>query len=70
MSDRFYLYMVGNLRKDIRSDPYVRVIRNPFELLRHETEERSETTREVKVDISNFRKRGEIHMTQLSEVHE
>ena len=68
VSDRFYLYIVGNLRKDIRSDPYVRAIRNPFELLRPETEERSETKREVKVDITNFRKRGEIHETPLSDL--
>jgi hypothetical protein len=68
VSDRFYLYIVGNLRKDIRSDPYVRTIRNPFELLRPKTEERSETKREVKVDIRNFRKRGEIQETSLTDV--
>jgi hypothetical protein len=68
VSDRFYLYIVGNLRKDIRSDPYIRTIRNPFELLRPETEERSETKREVKVDITNFRKRGEIHETPLADL--
>ncbi|AGN02383.1 hypothetical protein L593_12200 [Salinarchaeum sp. Harcht-Bsk1] len=70
VSDRFYLYIVGNLRKDIRSDPYVRAIRNPFELLRPETEEHSETKREVKVDITNFRKRGEIQETPLADVTE
>ncbi|WP_323676904.1 DUF3883 domain-containing protein [Halorubellus sp. PRR65] len=68
VSDHFYLYIVGNLRKDIHSDPYVRTIRNPFELLRPETEERSETKREVKVDIRNFRKRGEIQETSLTDV--
>lgn len=68
VSNHFYLYIVGNLRKDIRSDPYIRTIRNPFELLRPETEERSETKREVKVDIRNFRKRGEIHETPLSDL--
>jgi hypothetical protein len=66
VSDRFYLYIVGNLRKDIKADPYVREIPNPFELLRAETEEVTETKREVKVDITKFRKRGEIHKTTLT----
>lgn len=38
------------------------------ELLRPETEERSETKREVKVDITDFRKRGEIHETPLDDL--
>jgi hypothetical protein len=70
VSDRFYLYIVGNLRKDIRAEPYIREIPNPFELLRAETEERTETTREVKVNVTNFRKRGRIHETQLTNVEE
>lgn len=31
-------------------------------------QERSETKREVKVDITNFRKRGEIHETPVSDL--
>jgi len=67
VKDEFYLYIVGNLRKDIRADPYLREIPNPFELLRAETQEREETTKEVKVDISRFRKRAEVHETSLTE---
>lgn len=70
VSDLFYLYIVGNLRKDIQADPYVREIPNPFELLRAETEERTETKREVKVDITRFRKRGEIHETPLTNIED
>lgn len=68
VSDLFYLYIVGNLRKDIRADPYVRVIGNPFKLLHAETEERSETKREVKVDITSFKQRGEIEETPLTDI--
>jgi hypothetical protein len=70
VSDRFYLYIVGNLRKDIKADPYVREIPNPFDLLRAETEKRTETKQEVKVDVAKFRKRGEIHETTLTSVEE
>lgn len=70
VSDRFYLYIVGNLRKDIKADPYVREIPNPFKLLRAETDKRTETKQEVKVDVTKFRKRGEIHETTLTSVEE
>ncbi len=66
VSDQFYLYIVGNLRKDIQADPYIREIPNPFELLRAETEEREQTTKEVKVDITRFRKRAEVRETKLT----
>jgi len=66
VSDLFYLYIVGNLRKDIQSDPYLREIPNPFELLRAETQERDETKKEVKVDVTRFRKRAEVRETSLT----
>ena len=66
VSDLFYLYIVGNLRKDIQSDPYLREIPNPFELLRAETQEREETKKEVKVDVTRFRKRAEVRETSLT----
>lgn len=66
VQDRFYLYIVGNLRKDIRSDPYLREIPNPFGILNSETRERREVKKEVKVDITSFRKQAEITETPLS----
>lgn len=67
VKDLFYLYIVGNLRTDIQSDPFLRDIPNPFDLLRAETHEQTETTREVKVDINRFRKRAEVRETSLTE---
>lgn len=62
----FYLYIAGNLRKDIKSEPYLREIPNPFQLLNTETRERQEEKKEVKVDVTSFKKEAEIHETPLS----
>jgi len=62
----FYLYIVGNLRKDIQSEPYLKEIPNPFSLLTAETTERTEVTKEVKVDVTSFRKEAEIKETPLT----
>lgn len=66
VQDLFYLYIVGNLRKDIKSEPYLREIPNPFQLLNTETRERREEKKEVKVDVTSFKKEAEIHETSLS----
>lgn len=60
VSERFYLYIVGNLRKDASDSPYLKTIRNPFELLNRETRERRSVERQVKVDITSFRQEGEL----------
>lgn len=64
--DLFYLYIVGNLRKDIQSDPYLKEIPNPFKLLYAETTERTEVTKEVKVDVTSFQEEAEIRETPLT----
>jgi hypothetical protein len=66
VQDLFYLYIVGNLRKDIKSEPYLREIPNPFQLLNTETRERQDEKKEVKVDVTSFKKEAEIHETPLS----
>jgi len=66
IQDRYYLYIVGNLRKDVQSEPYLREIPNPFTLLNAETRERQEVTKEVKVDVTSFKKQAEIRETTLS----
>jgi len=60
VSERFYLYIVGNLRKDGSGPPYLKTIRNPFELLNRETRKRRSVEREVKVDVTSFRQDGEL----------
>lgn len=51
---RFYLYLVGNLRADIESPPFIRTIRDPFgELLA--TEQTNHTLRRsVQLDVTAF----------------
>jgi hypothetical protein len=66
IQELFYLYIVGNLRKDINSEPYLREIPNPFQLLNTETRERKEVKKEVKVDVTDFKKEAEIKETPLS----
>lgn len=62
----YYLYIVGSLRKDVRSDPYIREIPNPFGLLNAETKERRKVEKEVKVNVKSFKKEAEITETPIS----
>jgi len=51
----FYLYLVGNLRRDLTDAlPFLRAVRDPFGTLwAHELEEHS-TTRKVRLDLDGF----------------
>jgi len=52
---RFYLYLVGNLRADIDTAPFIRTIRDPFgELLATEQTNRT-LRRSVQLDVTAFR---------------
>lgn len=66
IQELYYLYVVGNLRKDINSKPYLREIPNPFRLLNSETTERSEIKKEVKVNVYSFKEDAEIIETPIS----
>lgn len=66
VQELYYLYIVGNLRKDVQSEPYIRELPNPFSLLNAETWERREVKKEVKVDVTSFKKRAEIRETPIS----
>lgn len=66
VQELYYLYIVGNLRKDVQSDPFIREIPNPFALLNAETRERREVKKEVKVDVTSFKKQAEIRETPIS----
>lgn len=66
VQDRYYLYIVGNLRKDVQSDPYIRELPNPFGLLNAETKKRQEVKKEVKVNVRSFKEEAEIKETSIS----
>jgi hypothetical protein len=52
---RFYLYIVGNLRADIDTAPFIRTIRDPFgELLATQQTNRT-LRRSVQLDVTAFR---------------
>lgn len=63
--DIYYLYIVGNLRKDVKSDPYLREIPNPFDLLNARTQERREVKKEVKVNVKSFEERTENEVREV-----
>lgn len=61
VQDRFYLYVIGNLRTDVSGEPYIREIRNPFTQLTSREREQTQTTREVQVNVTHFDpEKGEI----------
>lgn len=64
VQDLYYLYIAGNLRKDIQSEPYLREIPNPFAVLNTETEEM--VKKEVKVRVTDFKKDTHVRETHLT----
>lgn len=55
MRDRFYLYLVGNLRSDLAGvRPYLRSIRDPFAALLSEVTSTTHTTRRVQLHVTQF----------------
>lgn len=66
VQELFYLYIVGNLRKDVQSDPYIRELPNPFSLLNAETKKHREVKKEVKVNVRSFKKEAEIKETSIN----
>ena len=56
LRERFYLYLVGNLRSDLMSaQPYIRTIRNPFEQIAADIQVSRTTQRKVQLAVSEFR---------------
>ena len=55
LRERFYLYLVGNLRSDLMSaQPYIRTIRNPFEQIAAAVQVSRTTQRKVQLAVSEF----------------
>lgn len=66
VSEIYYLYIVGNLRKDVSSEPYIKEIPNPFDILRSEVQEEKKTTKKLKVRVDKFQQEVGIRKMPLS----
>ncbi len=57
---RFYLYLVGNLRSDLRGQrPFVRTVQDPFGQLRAEVQLQTRVDKKVQLAVSRFREAEE-----------
>jgi hypothetical protein len=67
LRQRFYLYLVGNLRSDLNgSKPFVRTIRDPFEQLLAEISLNKRVERKIQLAVNLFREAEHLDLT----VHE
>ena len=56
LRDRFYLYLVGNLRADLpEAHPYIRTIKNPFEQIAADVQISRSIQRKVQLAVHAFR---------------
>lgn len=60
----YYLYIVGNLRKDITSEPYLREIEDPFGRLNTETKET--VKKEIQINVTSFKEGEYIKETNIT----
>ncbi len=64
LRDRFYLYLVGNLRSDIDGNgPYIRTIRNPFEQLIADVHVNRNFSRKVQLAVHYFREAEHLELS-------
>jgi hypothetical protein len=64
LRERFYLYLVGNLRADLAAaQPYIRTIKNPFEQLFAEVQVSQTTQRKVQLAVHEFREAEHLDLT-------
>ena len=54
LRSRFFLYLVGNLRADLKAAPFVRAIRDPVEELMANVLEDPTVKRSVQLDVHAF----------------
>lgn len=64
LRERFYLFLVGNLRADLVSaKPYIRTIRNPFEQIAADVQVSRTTQKKVQLAVSEFREAEHLDLT-------
>ncbi|MGM0500789.1 MAG: protein NO VEIN domain-containing protein, partial [Bacillota bacterium] len=66
IQDKYYLYIVANLRKDINSDPYLKVMHNPFMLLNSETNKQQNIQKQIKLKLNSFKSDSKIQKIDIS----
>lgn len=66
LQDKYYLYIVANLRKDINSDPYLKVMHNPFMLLNSETNKQQNIQKQIKLKLNSFKSDSKIQKIDIS----
>lgn len=68
LREKFYLYLVGNLRSDLQDAvPFVRTLRNPFEQLLTEVRSGTATTRRVQLAVQSFKEAEHLDLAVASE---
>jgi len=64
LRERFFLYLVGNLRSDLAAaQPYIRTIRNPFEQMAADVQVSRTTQRKVQLTVTEFREAEHLDLT-------
>jgi hypothetical protein len=64
LRERFYLYLVGNLRSDLAAArPYIRTIRNPFEQIAADVQISRTTQKKVQLTVTEFREAEHLDLT-------
>jgi hypothetical protein len=64
LRDRFYLYLVGNLRSDLDgSKPYIRTIMNPFEQLIADIQVNHNVSRKVQLAVHFFKEAEHLELS-------
>jgi hypothetical protein len=64
LRDRFYLYLVGNLRADLTAaQPYIRTIRNPFEQMVADVQVARSVQKKVQLAVHEFREAEHLDLT-------
>jgi hypothetical protein len=64
LRERFYLYLVGNLRADLTgAQPYIRTIRNPFEQLVADVQVARSVQKKVQLAVHEFREAEHLDLT-------
>jgi hypothetical protein len=66
LQDKYYLYIVANLRKDINSSPYLKVMHNPFMLLNSETNRQQSIQKQIKLKLNSFKSDSQIQKIDIS----
>lgn len=63
LRDRYFLYLVGNLRKDLDAVPFIRTLRDPFGQLVSEVQQDRSTQQRIQLLVDRFREAEHLELT-------